>query len=177
VLVAFSAPEHDPPIVLVAFSAPEHDPPIVLVRIFGTRAPPIAQGCSSSTRSCERLCGQVGKRAKRRAAIEGTRRAPGAGMHDANAIEAINFEQLATATDRLLLCGQASKRRPTRPSLARDARARRRFDSAAFAHQPQAPQLERTTIIRPERSHVSTFAMTIVIPTLAGITAGLAALL
>lgn len=98
-------------------------------------------------------------------------------MHDANAIEAINFEQLATATDRLLLCGHASKRRPTRPSLARDARARRPFDSAAFARQAQAPQLERTTIIRPERSYVNTFAMTIVIPTLAGITAGLAALL
>ncbi|HEU4734215.1 MAG TPA: hypothetical protein VFT22_40265 [Kofleriaceae bacterium] len=39
-------------------------------------------------------------------------------MYDADEIEAINFEQLATPTDRLLLRGnRISKRRPSAPSL------------------------------------------------------------
>jgi hypothetical protein len=42
-------------------------------------------------------------------------------MHDIDAIEAINFEQLATVTDRLLLRGRVAKRRPSyhRISVAR----------------------------------------------------------
>jgi hypothetical protein len=97
-------------------------------------------------------------------------------MYDANAIEAINFEQLATATDRLLLCGgRASKRRPTRLSR-RDSRSERPL-ADAIAQQAQARQLEHTTIIRCRPSHAQVFAMTVVIPALAGITAGLAALL
>jgi hypothetical protein len=32
-------------------------------------------------------------------------------MYDSTAIETINFEQLVTATDRLLFCGRPSKRR------------------------------------------------------------------
>ncbi len=34
-------------------------------------------------------------------------------MYDLTAIESINVEQLATATDRLLLRGRATKRRPS----------------------------------------------------------------
>lgn len=34
-------------------------------------------------------------------------------MHNIDAIEAINFEQLATVTDRLLLRGRVAKRRPS----------------------------------------------------------------
>jgi hypothetical protein len=34
-------------------------------------------------------------------------------MQDMDAIEAINFEQLATVTDRLLLRGRATKKRPS----------------------------------------------------------------
>ena len=34
-------------------------------------------------------------------------------MQDIDAIEAINFEQLATVTDRLLLRGRFSKKRPS----------------------------------------------------------------
>src|SRR5262245_20779759 len=36
-------------------------------------------------------------------------------MYDLDAIEAINFEQLATATDRLLLLGARRRARPTPP--------------------------------------------------------------
>ncbi len=38
-------------------------------------------------------------------------------MYDIEAIETINFEQLVTVTDRLLLRGRASKRRPSTSQL------------------------------------------------------------
>ena len=44
-------------------------------------------------------------------ARDGATRAPGQGMYDIDAIEAINFEQLATVTDRLLLRGRVTRRR------------------------------------------------------------------
>src|SRR5262245_12822075 len=55
-------------------------------------------------------------RAKRHTAIEGTHRALGAGMYDADALEAINVDQLVTPTDRLLLRGgqMSRRRRPAR---------------------------------------------------------------
>lgn len=40
-------------------------------------------------------------------------------MYDLTAIESINVEQLATATDRLLLRGRVTKRRPSTTSFAR----------------------------------------------------------
>ncbi len=40
-------------------------------------------------------------------------------MYDLTAIESINVEQLATATDRLLLRGRFTKRRPSTASFAR----------------------------------------------------------
>src|SRR5678815_3925981 len=49
--------------------------------------------------------------AKRLARSRGLLRALRPGMYDIDAIEAINFEQLATVTDRLLLRGRVTKRR------------------------------------------------------------------
>lgn len=55
-------------------------------------------------------------------------------MYSLDAIESINFEQLATATDRMLLRGRPSKRRtltaavhrvPTRPASVRTSTTRR----------------------------------------------------
>jgi hypothetical protein len=43
-------------------------------------------------------------------------------MYNTDALESINREQLATATDRLLLRGYGSRRRPSTPSLAHCAR-------------------------------------------------------
>jgi hypothetical protein len=98
-------------------------------------------------------------------------------MYDADAIEAINFEQLATATDRLLVRGgRVSKRRPSTPSLVHGSQPRPVAGTVA-AQRSDALHFERTTIIRPASSHVQVFAITVVIPTLVGITAGLAALL
>jgi hypothetical protein len=60
-------------------------------------------------------------------------------MYDADAIEAINFEQLVTVTDRLLL-------RRGRPS-------KRRISTARIG--PSLDALERTVIIqRPQRTAV-----------------------
>lgn len=44
-------------------------------------------------------------------------------MYNLDAIEAINFEQLATATDRLLLRGRLAKRRSRMPSAVPALRA------------------------------------------------------
>jgi hypothetical protein len=52
---------------------------------------------------------------------EGTQRAPGVDMRDVDRIEAINREQLATATDRLLLRGRVARQRPARGSQSRSA--------------------------------------------------------
>ncbi len=59
-------------------------------------------------------------------------------MYDADAIEAINFEQLVTVTDRLLLRrGRVSKRRPS---------------TARIGPPPETEASERTVIIaRPAR--------------------------
>src|SRR5512140_1533309 len=104
-------------------------------------------------------------------------------MYDADAIEAINFEQLATVTDRLLLRGRhVSKRRPSVPSLV--------------LHGPlargSAPYIEQTVVVRPapvpriepaavarstQAPRAQVFAVTVVIPTLVGIAVGLAAML
>src|SRR5262249_11571709 len=73
--------------------------------------------------------------AKPVASIEGTQRALGAGMRDADRIEAINSEQLATATDRLLL--RASRQRFARGSQARIAYAAPQPAPARFAQGSQ----------------------------------------
>lgn len=55
---------------------------------------------------------------KQKRAIEGTSRALPTDMYDAETIEAINVEQLVTATDRMLLRGRVARRRPIAPALA-----------------------------------------------------------
>lgn len=79
----------------------------------------IAWGFTSSTASSGPRPRPAANSLKCEATIEGTRHALVAGMYDADEIEAINFEQLATPTDRLLLRGsRMSKRRPSTPSVA-----------------------------------------------------------
>ena len=127
----------------------------------------------------------------------GTRRALLANMYDADAIEAINFEQLATVTDRLLLRGaHVSKRRPSVPSLVPHgplARGSAPYIEQTVVVRPVAtPHIEQTTIVRPDATpHIEqtavarstaapraqVFAVTVVIPTLVGIAVGLAAML
>ena len=63
-------------------------------------------------------------------------------MHDADAIEAINFEQLATATDRLLLRGERISKR--RPSMHRMTYIARPIENE-----------ERTFVVRRPAQHAS----------------------
>jgi hypothetical protein len=127
-------------------------------------------------------------------------------MYSADAIEAINFEQLATATDRMLLRGAlASKRRPGRPVVARSLqlpliplargseptlpRPRIRIRAASLPNDSRGsstPQLAplhadsaqyEPTVVMPTATPSQVFAFTIVIPTLVGIAVGFAALL
>jgi len=102
----------------------------------------------------------------------GTHRAQPANMYDADAIEAINFEQLVTATDRLLLRrGRLPKHRPSMPSLAP-------FAPAGPLARGSHPHLQQPAAARSSSSpHAQVFAVSIVIPTLVGIALGLAALL
>lgn len=93
-------------------------------------------------------------------------------MYDADAIEAINFEQLATATDRLLLRGvRVSKRRRSIPSLIQAPPP----PSAPLARGSQ-PRLAHGADTRAT-TRAQVFAMSVVIPTLVGIAVGLAAML
>ncbi len=96
-------------------------------------------------------------------------------MYDADAIEAINFEQLVTATDRLLLRGgRPSRRRPGIPPIAPAARG-------------SQPQVDKPAVVWPRRSeptlmvrrprYMQMFAFTVAIPALLGIAVGLATLL
>jgi hypothetical protein len=112
---------------------------------------------------------EIANPAKRCTAIAGTQRALLANMYDADAIEAINFEQLATTTDRLLLRrGHVAKYRPSDPSPVPPTLLAR----GSHAH------IEQSKARRPApSSHSQVFAITVVIPTLAGIAAGLAAML
>ena len=118
-------------------------------------------------------------------------------MYDADAIEAINFEQLATVTDRLLLRGgHLSKRRPSVPSLVPHGPLARgsapyleqtvvvrptaapRIEQAVVAHPVAAPHIEQAAVARSNAApKAQVFAITVVIPTLVGIAVGLAAML
>jgi hypothetical protein len=127
-------------------------------------------------------------------------------MYDA---EAINVEQLATATDRLLLRGGQMSSRVSKQVFARGTQPNLRLAQPVYAPVPPArgsePSLaripahtpahgapitrarqlpdhsaqayEHTAVIRSRSSRTQTFAVTVVIPTLVGIAAGLAALL
>ncbi len=115
--------------------------------------------------------------------VAGTRHALLADMYDADAIEAINFEQLATVTDRLLLRGgHGSKRRPSVPSpvphgpLARGSAPY--IEQTVVAHPPPAPRVDQAAVTRATTAPKGqVFAITVVIPTLVGIAVGLAAML
>jgi hypothetical protein len=111
-------------------------------------------------------------------------------MHSADAIEAINFEQLATATDRLLVRGRrAAKRWPGEsprsapPSLAYADTVPARVSYAlptlrTLPARAVHADLERTVIVRSSQaSNTQVFAITVVIPALVGIAVGLAAML
>ena len=120
-------------------------------------------------------------------------------MHNADAIEAINFDQLATATDRLLVRSRRASKRwagepprtvqpgiayadtvPARVSYAQPVPATRIAPSTQFRRLGRLVQsdLERTIIVRQtEASPTQVFAITVVIPTLVGIAIGLATML
>lgn len=99
-----------------------------------------------------------------------------ADMHDVDAIEAINFEQLVTVTDRLLLRGgRLAKRRSARGgqrSLAPLPQTRRHPRPVPAS----APASEPTVVVRRRPIRGSLVALAIV-PGLFGIALGLAALL
>ena len=101
-------------------------------------------------------------------------------MYDADAIEAINCEQLVTVTDRMLLRGgRISKRRPSIPSLVPLARGSQlHLEQLEHSARGSQPRIAPTTVIRAARaSRSQVFAITVVIPTLVGIAVGLVAML
>lgn len=122
-------------------------------------------------------------------------------MYDADAIEAINIEQLATITDRLLLRhgrsrlprARAADDRFAVPSLVARAHHPRPVRIAStipgyrvsgpprFARgsQPRFPgdSADHTLIVRPRPSRARWIAVTVVIPALLGTIAGLLMLL
>ncbi len=67
-------------------------------------------------------------------------------MYDADAIEAINFEQLVTVTDRLLLRGSRLSKR--RPSTNRIGPALREIgEEAVVIHRPAASNKINSTVV------------------------------
>jgi hypothetical protein len=126
-------------------------------------------------------------------------------MHAADRLAAINSEQLATATDRLLLRGTVARRRPSVRSLvphsldryprmvsheplARGSQPRMTAPRSLPHPAPRSascpswmtpPRGEPTLQMRAQVSSARTqvLAVTVVIPTLVGIAVGLAALL
>jgi hypothetical protein len=118
-------------------------------------------------------------------------------MHDADTIETINCEQLATATDRLLLRGgRRSKRRPSTRAFSPHAAgswahvmhsaplaraSQPQIAPAWAAHHSQSFESshhERTVSARRRNpAYAQVFAITIMIPTLVGLALGIAALL
>ena len=111
-------------------------------------------------------------------------------MYDADAIEAINADQIATVTDRLLLHGDLLARRRLNPqSFARGSQPRidrparhTPTPQHAIAHASEPPYrgpqaYEHTAIMRTTSSYAQVFAVTVVIPTLVGVAVGLAAML
>jgi len=100
-------------------------------------------------------------------------------MYDADAIEAINFEQLVTATDRLLLRGgRPSKRLPGRPTPALGSHHPRARGSQPRVAPGSQFREESTVLVHGAAArHPQALAVTVVIPMLLGIAIGLAALL
>lgn len=102
-------------------------------------------------------------------------------MYDVDAIEAINFEQLATATDRILLRARHGlKRRSTTgpfPTLARGSQPRFTLDPYEKTYVPARDEEKTIVTGPPAHARTQSLATTIVLPTLLGIAVGLAAML
>jgi hypothetical protein len=124
---------------------------------------------------------------KLQALVEGTGRAKPVDMYDVETIEAINCEQLVTATDRWLLrASRGPARRPVPPSLftppppppAAFARGSQ-FDLERTVVDPPAfADAERTARVRgTRRLRAPSLAIGLAIPSLFGLACGLAALL
>jgi hypothetical protein len=156
----------------------------------GASSVSILAGCSSSTRSSASRRRWPRKHLERCGSIDGAHRAQHADMHDADALEAINAEQLVTATDRMLLRGgRPSKRRPraraSYPHLPHGTGARGSWSQIGpqpGRHTTPAARwseaFERTVPSRRRAAPApQLFAITLAIPTLVGIAFGLAALL
>jgi hypothetical protein len=88
-------------------------------------------------------------------------------MYDADAIEAINLEQLATIRDRLLLRGRLPRSLPGQAPQA----PLRPLARGSHVHIEQPPAAGPASGL-----HARVFAVSVVIPTLLGIALGLAAL-
>jgi hypothetical protein len=90
-------------------------------------------------------------------------------MYDADIIEAINSEQLVTATDRLLIRGgRPAKYRPTVPSAA---------SLYSWHSSAERTIVERRAPTRPRGLRSPVLAIGLVLPSLFGIGLGIAALL
>jgi hypothetical protein len=105
-------------------------------------------------------------------------------MYDVDAIEAINFEQLATVTDRLLLRARGPRRRLTRtgatPSLARGSQPRLTLDPYETTLVDTSRRIvmeEKTVRVVPSTTKTQRLALTYLIPGLLGIAIGLATML
>ncbi len=90
------------------------------------------------------------------ARLRGTQRALLLDMRDIEAVEMMNFEQLATVTDRLLLRARVTSRRfsTNKKAFANDRRSAPRFSAAVLALRDAEP--ERTLFIRARTFSTST---------------------
>lgn len=83
-------------------------------------------------------------------------------MYDVDAIEAINFDQLVTATDRLLLRGgRLPKGRPSRDRLAELAQPRARGSHSII--KTVEPELPEQTVVMRKRSRGIAAAATLAV--------------
>jgi hypothetical protein len=78
-------------------------------------------------------------------------------MHDIDAIEAINFEQLATVTDRLLLRGRVTRRRLSTNKILVRPEA---FARGTLPHIPPATAATATAAAKPVRFPTSLAVLT-----------------
>jgi hypothetical protein len=124
---------------------------------------------------------------KPQALVEGTGRAKPVDMYDAETIEAINCEQLVTATDRWLLrASRGPARRTVPPALFTPPPPPAAFargslfdlERTAVDHASPFAAAERTVSVRgTRRLRAPSLAIGLAIPSLFGLACGLAALL
>jgi hypothetical protein len=119
-------------------------------------------GYDSSTREITVACGEISNSREHFAADLGKQRALRLVMYDVDAIEAINFDQLVTATDRLLLRGgRLPKGRPSRDRLAALAQPLARGSHPIIKSvEPEQPEL---TVVMRSRSRGIAAAATLAV--------------